>query len=147
MSAPALWSISSSCYPPRARGTRRDPRAVAAHPPGGAPASRGRIGEEIRALRESSFGSDAAARLEQLDRARVAWQERLNDYRDARAAIEHEAGLSADERAARARRLLAETFTPASSAASRALDRIAHEPADEPRDESPRRLTQLEDGA
>ena len=87
---------------------------------------------EIRALRESYFGVDAAARLEQLDRAREDWDRRLGDYRSARAALEADPALSADERHARAIRLLDESFTPTERLRVDALERIAHADADAP---------------
>jgi lipase chaperone LimK len=86
--------------------------------------------EEIRALRESYFGVDAAARLDALDRKRQAWQQRITTYREDRAAIEHDPALSADERAARVARLL-DGFTAAERMRFEALDHIAGE-HDEP---------------
>lgn len=54
--------------------------------------------EEIRALRESRFGKEAADRLEDLDRRRAEWQQRLAAYQSERDAIEADTSLSPEER-------------------------------------------------
>ena len=84
----------------------------------GAPAA------EIRALRERSFGADAADRLEQLDRQRAVWQQRLDDYREARDATERNASLDAGARDRAIETLRAERFTPEERLRVVALDRI-----------------------
>ena len=84
----------------------------------GAPAT------EIRALRERSFGAEAADRLEELDRQRAAWQQRLDDYRAARDAIEHDGSLDAGARERAVETLQSERFTPEERLRVAALDRI-----------------------
>ncbi|TMB05947.1 MAG: hypothetical protein E6J70_01195 [Deltaproteobacteria bacterium] len=84
----------------------------------GAPAA------EIRALRERSFGADAADRLEQLDRQRAVWQQRLDDYREARDATERNASLDAGARDRAIETLRAERITPEERLRVVALDRI-----------------------
>ena len=66
---------------------------------------------EIRALRERSFGTEAADRLEELDRQRAAWQQRIDDYRAAREAVEQNPSLDAAARAGAIEALRAERFT------------------------------------
>ena len=79
---------------------------------------------EIRALRERSFGAEAADRLEELDRQRVAWQQRLDDYRVARDAIERNESLDAGARDRAIETLRSERFTPEERLRVAALDRI-----------------------
>jgi lipase chaperone LimK len=67
--------------------------------------------EEMRALREQQFGAEAADRLEALDRERAEWQQRVDDYRTARRAIEANSSLSAAARAHAVDTLLGERFT------------------------------------
>src|SRR5438552_1929875 len=66
---------------------------------------------EIRALRERSFGTEAADRLEELDRQRAAWQQRIDDYRAAREVVEQNPSLDAAARARAIEALRAERFT------------------------------------
>jgi lipase chaperone LimK len=66
--------------------------------------------EEIRALRESRFGKEAADRLEELDRKRAEWQQRLDAYRNERAAIEADPSLSPEQRRQRLEDLRASRF-------------------------------------
>ena len=79
---------------------------------------------EIRALRERSFGAEAADRLEDLDRQRAAWQRRLDDYREARDAIARSDSLDAGARDRAIETLRAERFTPEERLRVVALDRI-----------------------
>ncbi|WP_437971455.1 lipase secretion chaperone [Sorangium sp. So ce260] len=67
--------------------------------------------EELHAHRVATVGPDAADRLAELDRQRAAWQQRLDAFEDARAAI---AATVADPEARRAAEeaLLARAFTP-----------------------------------
>lgn len=78
--------------------------------------------EEIRALRESRFGADAADRLEELDRRRAEWQGRLAEYNEARAAIDADASLSPAEKERLVDDLRARSFTPEEIPRVRALD-------------------------
>lgn len=80
--------------------------------------------EDIRALREQHFGSEAADRLAALDAERAGWQQRLDDYRRARQSIEDDASLTADERARQIDALLAENFTEPERLRVRALDQV-----------------------
>ena len=83
--------------------------------------------EEMRALREQQFGAEAADRLEALDRERAEWQQRLDDYRTARRAIEDDVSLSAAARAHAVDTLLGERFTPQERLRVEALDTIQQE--------------------
>src|SRR5207245_9077547 len=79
---------------------------------------------EIRALRERSFGIEAADRLEELDRQRAAWQQRIDDYRTAREAIERDGSLDAGAGERAIETLRSERFTPEERLRVVALDRI-----------------------
>jgi len=81
--------------------------------------------EEIRVLREEIVGAEAAARLADLDQRRAAWQERVDEYRAERDAIEADAALSGAEKQRRIDALIAERFQRPEQARVRALDRIA----------------------
>lgn len=83
--------------------------------------------EEIRALREQQFGAEAADRLEALDRERAEWQQRVDDYRTARQAIEANPSFSAAARAHAVDMLLGERFTPQERLRVEALDNIQQE--------------------
>jgi lipase chaperone LimK len=78
--------------------------------------------EDLHALREQRFGGEAADRLDALDRERAAWQQRLDDYRSARRALEDSAALSTDARARAVETLLAERFSPEERLRVEALD-------------------------
>ena len=78
--------------------------------------------EDLHALREQRFGAEAADRLAVLDRERAAWQQRLDDYRSARQAIEGTAGLTPDARARAVETLLAGRFAPEERLRVEALD-------------------------
>lgn len=80
--------------------------------------------DELRALRERTVGAEAAERLASLDLQRAQWQSRLDDYRDARAAIEGDASLDAGARAAAIERLRAERFDATERLRVEALDGI-----------------------
>lgn len=83
--------------------------------------------EEVRALRESRFGSEAADRLEGLDRERAEWDRRVADYRAAREGIEADQTLTAEQRARAADELKGQRFTPTERLRIEALDRIAQQ--------------------
>lgn len=68
--------------------------------------------DDIHALREQRFGAEVADRLDALDRDRVTWQRRFDDYRNARDEIDRNPTLSPDARARAVEALLAERFTP-----------------------------------
>jgi lipase chaperone LimK len=82
----------------------------------------GASAEEIHALREQRFGAEAADRLDALDRERAGWQQRLDDYRRDRQAIDGNADLTAEARAQAIDALRAERFTPAERVRVEALD-------------------------
>ena len=79
---------------------------------------------EIRAVRERSFGVEAADRLEELDRQRAVWQQRLDEYREALDAIEQNESRDAGARDRAIEALRAERFTPEERLRVVALDRI-----------------------
>ena len=66
--------------------------------------------EQIRQLRLQLVGAEATERLESLDRQRQQWQQRLNDYREEKARLEANKGLSAEDRQKAFERLAAERF-------------------------------------
>lgn len=76
---------------------------------------------DVAALRAEMVGSDAAARLAELDRDEEAWRGRLDAFREARRA------LGDDEQAVQA--LLERSFTPTERLRVDALDRLAASPA------------------
>ena len=84
--------------------------------------------EEIRALRESQFGSEAAGRLEALDRERADWNRRVEDYRAARDRIEADRSLNAEQRARAIDDVKEQRFTLAERLRIDALDHTAHGP-------------------
>jgi lipase chaperone LimK len=81
--------------------------------------------QQIAAERTAALGSDAATRLADLDRARVAWDARLARFRAARAALRADPGLDDAERRRRIDELLAQSFTPEERIRAVALDRIS----------------------
>jgi lipase chaperone LimK len=80
--------------------------------------------DDIHALREQRFGTEAAARLDALDRERAAWQQRLDDYRSAREEIEGNSTLTPNARARAVEALLGERFTPQERLRVEALDTL-----------------------
>lgn len=112
--------------PPAERASRRaaraalDLRAAEAEllASGGSP-------EELRRLRESLVGAEAAERLAALDEQRRAWHERVEDYRAARAALESDPSLDAQARDEAIARLRAERFSGPELLRVEALDAIA----------------------
>jgi lipase chaperone LimK len=81
--------------------------------------------DAIRALREQMAGTEAADRLEALDRARADWDARVASYREARLSIEADPSLTADARAQAIADLLAARFSGPERTRIAALDRIA----------------------
>jgi lipase chaperone LimK len=79
---------------------------------------------EIRVWRQERFGPEAADRLDTLDRARAAWNQRVADYRAARSQIERDPTLAEDVRQARLDALLTNRFSAPERRRVRALDRI-----------------------
>ncbi len=86
--------------------------------------ARGAPPEEIRAARQEAFGTEAADRLEELDRQRADWQQRVDDYRRERAAIESDASLNEAERSAAVAALLARRFSEPERLRLQALDSL-----------------------
>jgi lipase chaperone LimK len=78
--------------------------------------------EDVRALREQRFGSQAADRLAALDAERADWQARLEDYRRARQRIANDSSLGDDARSRAVESLIAERFGSAERARVKALD-------------------------
>jgi lipase chaperone LimK len=78
--------------------------------------------QEIHALREQRFGAEAADRLDALDRERAVWQQRLDDYRHDRQAIDGNTDLTAAARAQAIDSLRAERFTSEERVHVQALD-------------------------
>ncbi|MEW6267753.1 MAG: lipase secretion chaperone, partial [Thermodesulfobacteriota bacterium] len=87
-------------------------------------AASGGSADELHALRERMVGREAADRLATLDAQRRAWNERVADYRAARAAIDGEPSLDAREREAAIARLRVERFSETERLRVEALDDI-----------------------
>jgi lipase chaperone LimK len=86
--------------------------------------ARGASAAEVRSLRERLVGVAAADRLDALDRRRDAWQQRVDDYRTARTAIETDPRRTPAEREAAARALRDERFTGPERLRLEALERL-----------------------
>jgi lipase chaperone LimK len=67
--------------------------------------------EELRGLRESRFGKEAADRLEELDQAHDAWRDRVSRFQSGKAAIESDPSLTSDQRASAVDQLLQASFS------------------------------------
>ncbi|AJD48587.1 lipase chaperone [Isoalcanivorax pacificus W11-5] len=78
---------------------------------------------DVRRLREQTFGSAAADRLEQLDRERAAWDQRYADWRAERQAIE-QSGLAQEDQARALEDAMARRFSEQEQRRVQALDRI-----------------------
>lgn len=78
---------------------------------------------DVRRLREQTFGSAAADRLEQLDRERAVWDQRYADWRAERQAIE-QSGLAAEDQARALDDAMARRFSEQEQRRVQALDRI-----------------------
>jgi lipase chaperone LimK len=85
----------------------------------------GASAQQIAAARTEALGSDAAARLAELDQARTAWDSRLAQFRAARAALLADAALEDAERRRRIDELLARSFSPTERIRVEALDRTS----------------------
>ncbi|HEX3765095.1 MAG TPA: lipase secretion chaperone [Kofleriaceae bacterium] len=85
--------------------------------------------DQITAARAAAFGTEAAARLAELDHSRASWDARLARFRAARAALLADPQLDDAERSRRIAELLASSFTPQEQIRVEALDRIAAEHA------------------
>ncbi|VXC64583.1 lipase secretion chaperone [Pseudomonas sp. 9Ag] len=66
---------------------------------------------DLRQLRQQLVGNAAAARLEQLDAKRQAWQARVTAYREEKLQIERSQGLGQADKRAAISRLATERFT------------------------------------
>lgn len=91
---------------------------------GGSPA-------QLQQLRQQLVGEQAADRLATLDQQRSSWQQRLSQYQQASAAIEHHPGLSAADKSSAIKRLSEAQFNPQERlrlAASAELARSAKAP-------------------
>jgi len=78
---------------------------------------------EVRRLREQTFGSAAADRLEQLDRDRAAWDKRYADWQAERRVIE-QSGLAQEDRQRALEDAMARRFSEQEQRRVQALDRI-----------------------
>ncbi len=67
--------------------------------------------QELRGLRESRFGKEAADRLEELDQAHDAWRDRVSLFQSGKAAIESDPSLTSDQRASAVDQLLQASFS------------------------------------
>jgi lipase chaperone LimK len=65
---------------------------------------------QIRRLRQQLVGAEATERLEALDQQRLGWSQRIEQYRQAKAALLANQGLSASERSAAIAQLAADNF-------------------------------------
>jgi len=85
--------------------------------------ARGGSEAEVFAIREQAFGADAAERLAALDAQRAEWKVRLAAWRGELAAIESDASLSPEEKAAAIEAARSERFTEVERARAQALER------------------------
>ncbi len=82
--------------------------------------------DEIQAARREAVGHEAAERLAQVDRQRDQWEQRMEQYRQEKAALESNEGLSSEDRAEAISNLQEELFeSEAERRRARALERIA----------------------
>lgn len=65
---------------------------------------------QIRQLRQQLVGAEATERLEALDQQRLGWSQRIEQYRQAKAALQANQGLSASDRSAAIAQLAADHF-------------------------------------
>nr|WP_276583857.1 lipase secretion chaperone [Pseudomonas sp. RIT-PI-AD] len=72
--------------------------------------AQGASAAQIRELRQQAVGAEATVRLEALDRRRSDWQARLQRYRDDKARLQANPGLSESDRNAALQRLAEEGF-------------------------------------
>ncbi len=82
----------------------------------------GGAAEDVRRLRESWVGPEAADRLAALEASRREWSRRFDSYLRARAALEADGSLAPEERAAAVKKLLEERFPPSERARVQALE-------------------------
>ena len=66
--------------------------------------------EQIRQLRQQLVGAEATQRLEALDQQRQTWKKRIAQYRQEKAAIENNSGMSASDKRAAINQLAVENF-------------------------------------
>ena len=84
---------------------------------------------ELRALRDSIVGPEAAERLEERDRRRAEWNTRLAAYRAERDAIRGDASLDPQARDAAIENVLARSFDARERIRVRALDEMENQEA------------------
>jgi lipase chaperone LimK len=89
--------------------------------------ARGGSDAELRALRDSIVGPEAAERLEERDRRRAEWDTRLAAYRAERDAIRADASLDPQARGAAIENVLARSFDAREQTRVRALDEIENQ--------------------
>ena len=82
--------------------------------------------DEIQAARREAVGHEAAERLAEVDQQRDQWDQRMEHYREEKAALENNEGLSGEDRAEAISNLQEELFeSEAERRRARALERIA----------------------
>ncbi len=86
--------------------------------------ARGGSEAELRALREGMVGTEATARLEERDRSRLAWNQRLDAYRAERDAIVANSALDPAARKAAIEAVRAEHFDARERIRIRVIDEI-----------------------
>lgn len=91
--------------------------------------ARGGSDDELRALRDSIVGPEAAQRLEERDRRRAEWNTRLAAYRAERDAIRGDASLDPQARDAAIENVLARSFDARERIRVRALDQMESQEA------------------
>jgi lipase chaperone LimK len=77
--------------------------------------------QELRGLRESRFGTEAADRLEELEREQEARRERVSLFRSGKAAIESDPSLTSEERSRAVDQLLQTSFNSTGQIRVRAI--------------------------
>ncbi len=80
---------------------------------------------EVRALRLQQYGPEATARLEQVDRERQQWQQRLADYQRRKQAVIQSEGLAPQDRSEALQLLRESMFEGHELRRINALDKIA----------------------
>jgi len=81
--------------------------------------------DQIQAVREKRFGSEAAERLKSLDAKRVQWNDRVRDFQSHRQDILNDSSLSDTQQRAAVDDLLKSSFSSPERTRVAALDRIA----------------------
>jgi len=91
--------------------------------------ARGGSDAELRALREGMVGAEATARLEERDRGRASWNERLAAYRTERDAVLADAKLDAPTREVAVEAVRAQRFDARERIRVRVIDEMEASPS------------------